>query len=216
MANLLSSTGVQVETIMFPPHVKPPGATNTLFLGGAGVRCVEIESKLVKISGIGVYLEDKAIQSLAATWKGKGVEELQDSEDFFKDIINGPFDKFIQVTTIIPLAGKQFSKNVSANCERIWKAQGTYNHEDAKTIEKFNEVFKDQNFPPGSSILLTISRAGSLTISFSKDGSIQDTMISVLENEKIGPAMVETAIGKHGFSPEAKKSVASRLSTIIN
>ncbi|KAD4586308.1 hypothetical protein E3N88_23909 [Mikania micrantha] len=89
MANLLSSTGVQVETITFPPHVKPPGATNTLFLGGAGVRCMEIESKLVKISGIGVYLEDKAIQSLAATWKGKGVEELQDSEDFFKDIING-------------------------------------------------------------------------------------------------------------------------------
>ncbi|KAL8231917.1 hypothetical protein R6Q57_001695 [Mikania cordata] len=218
MAKLVCSTALQVESIMFPPHAKPPGATNTLFLVGAGVRCVEIERKLVKMTGIGVYLEDKAIQSLAVTWKGKGkgIEELQDSEDFFKDIIKGPFEKLITVTTIRSLTGKQFSEKVSEHCIGIWKAQGAYTDEDAKAVDKFIEAYKDQNFPPGSSIHHTISPAGSLTISFSKDGSIPKTMNSVIENEKIGPAIIEMAIGKHGVSPEAKKSVASRLSSIIN
>ncbi|KAL8251726.1 hypothetical protein R6Q59_035419 [Mikania micrantha] len=114
------------------------------------------------------------------------------------------------------LTGKQFSEKVSEYCVGIWKAQGTYTDEDAKAIDKFIEAYKDQNFLPGSSIHHTISPAGSLMISFSKDGSIPKTMNSVIENEKIGPAIIEMVIGKHGVSPETKKNVASRLSTIIN
>ncbi|KAI3758204.1 hypothetical protein L6452_05757 [Arctium lappa] len=87
-----SSTGLQVESIVFPPSVKPPGATTTLFLGGAGVRGMEIEGKFVKFTGIGVYLEDKAIPSLAGKWKDKTAAELTDSVQLYRDIVTGVKD----------------------------------------------------------------------------------------------------------------------------
>ena len=37
MAPPPSLTGLQVETTAFPPSVKPPGSSNTLFLGGGGL-----------------------------------------------------------------------------------------------------------------------------------------------------------------------------------
>ncbi|KAK1441457.1 hypothetical protein QVD17_07365 [Tagetes erecta] len=215
MANL-NSTGLQVESIAFPPSVKPPGTTNTLFLGGAGVRGIEIQGNFVKFTGIGVYLEDKAISSLAVKWKCKSAEELTDSVDFYNDIVNGPFEKFAHVTLIRTLTGKQFSEKVSENCVAIWKTLGIYTEADAKAIDKFLEIFKDLNFPPGSSILFTISPLGSLTISFSKDSSIPEAGNVVSESEKLGKAIIESMIGKHGVSPEAKQSLASRLSDLMN
>ncbi|KAL9992842.1 putative chalcone isomerase [Helianthus debilis subsp. tardiflorus] len=102
MAKPNSTTSLQVESIIFPPSAKPPGATNTLFLGGAGVRGLDIDGNFVKFSGIGVYLEYKAISSLAVKWKGKSVEELTDSVEFYRDIVTGkpetPF--FINVNLI--------------------------------------------------------------------------------------------------------------------
>ncbi|KAF5766956.1 putative chalcone isomerase [Helianthus annuus] len=211
----MATTGLQVESILFPPSVKPPGASATFFLGGAGVRGLEIQGNFVKFTGIGVYLEDKAISSLAVKWKGKTAQELTDSVEFYRDIVTGPFEKFAQVTMILPLTGKQYAEKVSENCVAVWKALGIYTDADAKTIDKFLEIFSDQNFPPGSSILFTISPAGSLTISFSKDGSIPETGNAVLESDKLGEAILESMIGKHGVSPAAKQSLASRLSDLM-
>ncbi|KAI7751012.1 hypothetical protein M8C21_002400, partial [Ambrosia artemisiifolia] len=162
-------TGIEVESIVFPPYFKPPGATNTLFLGGAGVRCVEIESKFVKVTVIGVYLEDKAIPSLAVKWKGKSAEELKGSLEFYRDITNGSFEKCLQVTTILSLTGEQFSQKLAEN-----------------------------------------------SISFSKDGIIPEAANVVLEIEKLGQAITEMIIGKHGVSPEVKQNLASRFSDIMN
>ena len=54
-----------------------------------GVRGLDTEGEFVKYTAIGVYLEDKAIESLAVKWKGKTEEELMDSIDFFSDIVTG-------------------------------------------------------------------------------------------------------------------------------
>lgn len=54
-----------------------------------GVRGLNIQEEFVKFTGIGVYLEDKAVSSLAAKWKGKSAAELLDSLDFYRDIIKG-------------------------------------------------------------------------------------------------------------------------------
>ncbi|KAI3757966.1 hypothetical protein L6452_05512 [Arctium lappa] len=212
----MSSSSIQVESIVFPPSVKAPGTTTTLFLAGAGVRGVEIQGKFVKVTGIGMYLEDKAIPSLAVKWKGKTATELMDSVQFYRDIINGPFEKFAEIAMIIPLAGIQHAEKVSEMCIAIWKAQGTYTDADSATIDKFLEVFKDQNFSPGSSILYATSPAGLLTISFAKDGIIPETATIVLENKKLGQALFESVIGENGVSPEAKQSLASRLSDLMN
>ncbi|KAL9992841.1 putative chalcone isomerase [Helianthus debilis subsp. tardiflorus] len=216
MAKPQSSMGLQVESIVFPPSVKPPGATSTFFLGGAGVRGLNIEGDFVKFTGHGVYLEYKAISLLAVKWKGKSVEELTDSVEFYRDIVTGPFEKFARVTMILPLTGKQFSEKVAENCVAIWKSLGSYTEADAKTIDKFLEIFKNQNFPPGSSILFTFSLVGSLTISFSKDGCIPEAGSVVIEDEKLGEAILESMIGKHGVSPATKKSLASRLFDLMN
>lgn len=78
----------------------------------------------------------------------------------------GPFEKLTQVTMILPLTGKQYSEKVSEMCVGVWKSNGTYTDADAITIDKFLEVFKDQNFPPDSSILFTTSSIGSLSVIF--------------------------------------------------
>ncbi|KAK1431702.1 hypothetical protein QVD17_08260 [Tagetes erecta] len=95
MANLPSTTSIQVESIVFPPTFKPPGATNALFLGGAGVRCMEIQGKIMKMTGLSLYLEDKAIPSLADKWKDKTAEELKDSIEFYGDIITESLQFFL-------------------------------------------------------------------------------------------------------------------------
>ncbi|CAH1426371.1 unnamed protein product [Lactuca virosa] len=81
MAPPPSPTSLHIKSIVFPPSVKPSGATTTLFLAGAG--------NFMKFTGIGVYLEDKAIPSLAVKWKGKTAVELTDSVEFFRDIVTG-------------------------------------------------------------------------------------------------------------------------------
>nr|GEW83760.1 chalcone--flavonone isomerase [Tanacetum cinerariifolium] len=88
MEKLYSSTGIQFESVFIPPSIKPPSATKTLFLIGAGERHLEIHGNIVKITATGVYLEEKAIESLGIKWKGKTDVELMDSDEFYNDIYN--------------------------------------------------------------------------------------------------------------------------------
>lgn len=210
-----SVTEVQVENYTFPSAIKPPGSAKTLFLGGAGVRGLDIQGKFVKFTAIGVYLEDSAVTSLAVKWNGKSAEELTESVEFFRDIVTGPYEKFIQVTTILPLTGQQYSEKVSENCVAFWKSVGIYTDAEAKSIEKFLHIFKDENFPPGASILFTQSPSGSLTIAFSKDMSIPEVGNAVIENKLLSEAVLESIIGKHGVSPTAKQNLAARISELL-
>nr|AIT52345.1 chalcone-flavonone isomerase 1 [Daucus carota]AYN53488.1 putative chalcone-flavonone isomerase [Daucus carota subsp. sativus] len=210
-----SVTEIQVENHLFPATVKPPATCHTLFLAGAGVRGLEIQGKFIKFTAIGVYLEDSAIPSLALKWKGKTADELMKSVGFFNDIVTGPFDKFTRVTTILPLTGKQYSEKVAENCVAHWKAIGSYTDEEAKAIDKFLEVFKDEEFPPGSSILFTQLPAGSLTIGFSKETSIPKDGKAVIHNKQLAEAVLDSIIGEHGVSPAAKHSLAVRISDLL-
>ena len=91
--------------------------------------------------------------------------------------IIGAFEKFIRVTMILPLTGLQYSEKVAENCVAIWKSLGIYTDAEAKAIEKFLEVFKDENFPPGSSILFTLSAQGSLTVSAKPCQMIKQSLV---------------------------------------
>ncbi|GJV05493.1 chalcone isomerase [Tanacetum coccineum] len=88
MAKLHSSAGIQLESVFMPSSIKPPSATKTLFLIGAGVRHMEMEGNIVKVTATGLYLEEKAIESLAIKWKCKTDVELMDSDEFYNDITN--------------------------------------------------------------------------------------------------------------------------------
>jgi len=70
----------------------------------------------------------------------------------------------MQVTMILPLTGQQYSEKVAENCVAIWKSLGIYTDAEAEAIDKFVSVFKDETFPPGSSILFTVSPKGSLLV----------------------------------------------------
>ncbi|KAF4391777.1 hypothetical protein F8388_017372 [Cannabis sativa] len=211
----LTSSGIQIEAAKFPPAVKPPGLDKTLFLSGAGVRALEIQGNLVKFTSIGVYLEDSAVTWLSGKWKGKTSEELTESVEFFREIVTGPFHKFTRITMILPLTGKQYSEKVAENCVAIWKSLGIYSDAEAKAIDKFLEIFKDENFLPGSSILFTQSPNGFLKISFSKDESIPETWVSEIESKLLSEAILESIIGKNGVSPAARQSIASTLSKLL-
>ncbi|VVB05735.1 unnamed protein product [Arabis nemorensis] len=212
---LPSVTKLQVDSVTFPPSVNSPASSNPLFLGGAGVRGLDIHGKFIVFTVIGVYLDANAVPSLSVKWKGKTAEELTESVPFFREIVTGGFEKFIRVTMKLPLTGQQYSEKVTENCVAIWKSLGIYTECEAKAVERFLEVFKDQNFPPGSSILLALSPNGSLTIAFSKDDSIPESGKAVIENKLLAEAVLESIVGKKGVSPGARLSLAKRLGQLM-
>ncbi|KAL9329800.1 hypothetical protein ACSQ67_004803 [Phaseolus vulgaris] len=213
--SLPSVTTLDVDNVTFPPTVNPPSSATAFFLAGAGVRGLQVQDNFVKFTAIGVYLQPNAVPLLSVKWNGKSAPELTDSVEFFRDIITGPFEKFMQVTMILPLTGQQYSEKVSENCVAIWKSLGIYTEAEAEAIDKFVSIFKDETFPPGSSILFTVLPKGSLLISFSKDGAIPEEASTVIENKLLSEAVLESMIGKHGVSPAAKQSLASRLSELF-
>ena len=54
-----------------------------------GLRDGYRDGKYMKFSSVSVYLEESAVPWLAAKWKGKTAEELEASEEFLKDVVNG-------------------------------------------------------------------------------------------------------------------------------
>ncbi|XP_068637701.1 chalcone--flavanone isomerase [Aristolochia californica] len=215
MASLPSVSQLNIDDVAFCPTVKPPGSSSTLFLGGAGVRGLEIQGKLVKFTAIGIYLGGEALTHLVRRWKGKTADDLNSSVDFFRDIVTGPFEKFMRVTMILPLTGQQYSEKVTENCVAYWKAAGIYTEAEAMAVEKFKQVFKDENFPPNSSILFTLSPLGSLTIAFSKDSTVPEESNAIIENRAMAEAVLESMVGQYGVSPAAKLSLAERIAELL-
>ncbi|GKV22987.1 hypothetical protein SLEP1_g32781 [Rubroshorea leprosula] len=208
-------TKVKVENFTFRPSVKLPGSNETLFLGGAGIRGLELQGKFVKFTAIGVYLEEKAVPWLADKWRCSTVARLEKSIEFFKDIVTGPFEKFIRVSFVRHLTGQQYSEKVAHNCVKIWKSAGVYAPAQTKALETFLNVFKTQDFLPGSSIYWSLSTSGSLIFRFSKDVSIPKVESAVIKNRLLGEAFLESIIGQNGVSPATKKSLATRLPEIM-
>ncbi|CAH2043043.1 unnamed protein product [Thlaspi arvense] len=207
---LPSVTPLHVDSFTFPPDITSPASSKKLFLGGAGVRGFEIEGKFEIVTVIGVYLEAIAVPSLSVKWKGKNAKELTDSISFFR-----VFEKFTRVTMKVKLSGTQYSEKVAEYCEEILKSSGKYTQSEAKAIEKFLKVFKDHDFPPGSSILFAICPKGTLTIAFSKDEKVPRSGNAVIKNKLFGEAIIESMIGKNGVSPETKKSLARRFAKLM-
>ncbi|CAH2064076.1 unnamed protein product [Thlaspi arvense] len=212
---LPSVSKLHVDSVTFPPSVNSPASSNPLFLGGAGVRGLDIQGKFVIFTVIGVYLDAVAVPSLSVKWEGKTTEELTESVPFFREIVTGAFEKFIKVTMKLPLTGQQYSEKVTENCVAIWKSLGIYTESEAKAVERFLEVFKDQTFAPGASILFALSPNGSLTVAFSKDDSIPETGKAVIENKLLAEAVLESIIGKKGVSPGTRLSIAERLAKLM-
>lgn len=205
--------GVELEGIAFPPTVRPPGATKDLVLGGAGVRQLPIEGKFITFTTIGVYIDSAIVPHLASKWKGKTIEELNESSDFFMDIVTCEYEKFTRVTMVLPLTGIQYSEKVTEGCKAAWEAAGIYGKAEAEAIEDFKKAFKDQHFPPGSSILFTISPTG-LAIAFSEDSSIPEKGKAVIKNRVLAQGVLASIIGKNGVSPAARAALAARLSQV--
>lgn len=206
---------VVVDGVAFPPVARPPGSGSSHFLAGAGVRGMEIGGNFIKFTAIGVYLEDAAVPALAKKWAGKTADELAADLAFFRDVVTGDFEKFTQVTMILPLTGEQYSDKVTENCVKHWKATGVYTDAEGVAVEKFKEAFKPETFPPGASILFTHSPTGTLTVAFSKDSSVPATGGVAIENKPLCEAVLESIIGEHGVSPAAKLSIAARVSEIL-
>nr|UWK01851.1 chalcone isomerase [Erythronium umbilicatum]UWK01852.1 chalcone isomerase [Erythronium umbilicatum] len=206
---------LEVAGFVFPPVVRPPGSSKALFLAGAGERGLEIGGKFITFTAIGVYVEESAVEALAGKWKGKSGDELVGSPEFFRDVVKGPFEKFTRVTMVLQLTGQQYSEKVIENCIAAWKAQGIYTEAESVAAEQFKEALKSETFPHGASILFTQSPSGSLTIAFSKDGSIPESGNAVIENKALSEAVLESIIGEHGVSPTAKRSLAFRISELL-
>ncbi|KAK2405643.1 Chalcone-flavanone isomerase family protein [Trifolium repens] len=211
MATAASITGVKVEYLEFPAVVTPPSSTKSYFLGGAGVRGLDIDGEFVKFTVLGVYLEEKAVESLTFKWKNKTSTELFESLNFYRDIIKGPFEKFIRGTKVRTLEGTEYVRKVSENCINHMKSEGTYGDEEEKAIQEFREAFKDQFFPPGATVFYSQSPNGTLGLRFSKDDTIPEHEHTVINNKALSEAVLETMIGEIPVSPALKESLATRF-----
>lgn len=56
-----------------------------------GIRGFDVNGKFKIFTVSGVYLESEAVNFLGKRWRGKSVEELSSSNQFFHDIITGSF-----------------------------------------------------------------------------------------------------------------------------
>ncbi|KAL1217057.1 Chalcone--flavanone isomerase 2 [Cardamine amara subsp. amara] len=209
-------TPLHVDAFTFPRAIESPASHKKLFLGGAGIRWFDIEGKFVIVTVIGVYLEAMAVPSLSVKWKGKNANELTESIPFFRQLVTGSFEKFVRVTMKVKLTGTQYAEKVVEYCEEILKSSGKYTRSEAKAIDQFLLVFKGQYFRPGSSSLFALCPKGSLTIAFSKDESVPKTGKAVIKNKLLGEAILESMNGKNGVSPTTRKSLAARLSMLMN
>nr|ATY39974.1 Chalcone isomerase [Astragalus membranaceus] len=216
MATIATLTGVKVEFLEFPPVVSPPGSTKSYFLGGAGVRGLDINGQFITFTGIGVYLEENAIASLAPKWKGKTPAELIQSLDFYRDIIKGPFEKLVRGSKLKKLDGNEYVRKVSENCASFIKSEGIHSEAEEKAIEEFREAFKDRVFPPGSTVFYRQSPAGELGLSFSKDETVPEHEHAVINNKALSEAVLETMIGEIPVSPALKESLATRFFELFN
>ncbi|KAK7390736.1 hypothetical protein VNO78_18780 [Psophocarpus tetragonolobus] len=210
-----SISDVQVEFLEFPAVVSSGATGKRYFLGGAGERGLTIEGKFIKFTGIGVYLEDKAVEYLAEKWKDKCSDDLLNTLDFFRDIISGPFEKLIRGSKILPLSGTEYSRKVMENCIAHMKSLGTYGDAEAAAILKFAEAFKKVDFPPGSSVFYRQSPDGLLGLSFSQDATIPPKEDALIDNKPLSASVLETMIGQHAVSPDLKRSLASRLPAVF-
>ncbi|XP_010253382.1 PREDICTED: chalcone--flavonone isomerase-like [Nelumbo nucifera] len=208
-------TGLSVQGFVYPPFVKPPGSSNTLFLGGAGVRGMIINGTFVKFTVTGIYLGKEAVPFLSVKWKGKPANKLLSSVKFFQDIATGPFDKFTRVVLIVTLSGQEFVRKVAENCVNIMKANGKYGPKEEAAVHKFKEAFKGRNCPSGSSILITHTASGSATVAFSNGSFIPVKGAAVIKNKALGEAYLLSVIGRQGVSPATKRSLARRLSNML-
>jgi len=63
------------------------------------------------------------------------------------------------------LDGREYVRKVSENCVAHMESVGTYSEAEEKAIEEFRNAFKDQNFPPGSTVFYKQSPTGTLGVS---------------------------------------------------
>ncbi|KAK8959588.1 Chalcone--flavonone isomerase [Platanthera guangdongensis] len=209
-------SSVEVEGVNFLAEITSAATSKTFFLGGAGVRGIEAGNKFMAVTSIGIYLEVAAIPAMSEKWKGKSSEELGGSDEFYRDIITGPFEKLTKVTMLLPLTGQQYSEKVSQNCVAAWKAANVFTKEEETAINDFLQIFKLRNFPPGASIIFTHSTdQGSLSIEFLDAGGTPEAAKAVIENEKLMNAVLESIIGEGGVSPAVKQSLAQRISEVL-
>ena len=71
-------------------------------------------------------------------------------------VLSAPFEKFVRVVFLVPLTGIQYSEKV---IERIGVQEYTTKVQEEHK-QKFLETFKEENFPPRSSVLLSFSKEG--------------------------------------------------------
>lgn len=80
------------------------------------------------------------------------------------DCVLGPFEKLIRGSKLRTLNGPEYVRKVSENCVAHMKSDGTYGDAEEKAIQEFREAFKDQNFPPGTTVFYEQSPNGTLGV----------------------------------------------------
>ncbi|KAJ4770702.1 Chalcone-flavonone isomerase family protein [Rhynchospora pubera] len=212
----MTVTEIELEGIMFPSALTPPFSGKTLFLGGAGVRGLDINGEFKVFTVTGVYLESEAVNFLTKRWKGKPVEQLSSSNQFYRDIVTAPFDKLSQVTLVAHLSGSQFVQKVAENCRTFMKKENLYSQKEEKAAIEFEKLFEPIDLPPGSTIFFTHCSSGQLKVTFSKDTSVPELENGVIDCPILEEAVLESIVGENGVSPAAKLSLALRIHDIIN
>nr|QTF65956.1 chalcone isomerase [Dracaena cambodiana] len=209
-------TELVVEGVAVPPFIRPPGCPKTLLLAAAGERGLDVNGTFIKYTVHGFYLEESAVELLAAgKWKGKTADQLTASNDFYIDIVKGPFEKLSRVTLLQPLTGPQFSTKVAENCTAIWRRNGTDVEAQRGVLAEFHEIFKSEMLLPNSVLFFAYHPSGTLEIVISENGAVPETG-KVIKSRALSEALLDSIIGEHGVSPMLKRCLALRMSQLMN
>ncbi|KAJ7546536.1 hypothetical protein O6H91_08G043300 [Diphasiastrum complanatum] len=206
---------LEVEGVHFEASIISPRSASELILAGAGFRGVQIAPGVIlKVTSIAIYIEKELLNQLANRWSGENSPALLENEEFFLEIVSAKFEKCAKVALLKPLTGIQYSEKV---LEHTKAELGKRGDAEDKAIQEFLDAFKQETFFPGSAILLFVSPAG-LTIAFSHESDTNPEIraAATIDNRRFAEAVLATILGKHSVSPDAKASVARRISSRLS
>lgn len=76
---------------------------------------------------------------------------------------------------ISPLTGQQYMDKAGKYTMEHMKAHGLFNEAEVDALNKFHEVLKPENFPPGRSLLFTFSPSGAFSVRTNAQFKILDS-----------------------------------------
>lgn len=183
-----------------------PGAGTDARIAGTGVRVKKIGPISAKVYAVGLYVDERAVQSQLKSFEAFPEESLVGSKAFYKAVRKAPFDKIFQLKMARTVGAE---KMVNALAESVKpRMKGEYG-----ALSQFQELLSaglsGGSCTKNTAFGFAATNKGKLVV------SINGKERGVVASKELCDALTDTYIGEAAVSPDAKKSFGRGLCAML-